>query len=90
MLDGEKCIPTDDASKAFSDQGKIIGRTEIGETLISTIFLGMDHGFFGEPLLFETMIFGGKHDNYRERYSTYAQAEAGHQIAVDLVKSENN
>jgi len=32
------------------------------------------------------MIFGGKYNNYQERYSTWAEAEEGHRKAVVLVK----
>lgn len=53
---------------------------------VSTVFLGTDHSFFGgPPMLFETMIFGGEHDEYQERYSTWEEAEAGHQRAIELV-----
>jgi len=39
-----------------------------GEVQVSTMFLGLDHSFNGpEPILWETMIFGGKLDNYQER-----------------------
>lgn len=54
---------------------------------VSTVFLGLDHAFgYGPPLLFETMIFGGKHDEYQERYSTWDEAEAGHKRALALAK----
>ena len=48
---------------------------------ISTIFLGIDHGFGGQsPILFETMSFlaDDNADGYFDRYSTWAEAEAGH------------
>ena len=33
----------------------------VNEARVSTVFLGIDHQFGeGKPLLFETMIFGGK------------------------------
>ncbi len=52
---------------------------------VSTIFLGLDHQYGeGPPLLFETMIFGGPHDQYCNRYSTYDEAVAGHRKAVKL------
>lgn len=61
-------------------------RNKIGDVLVSTVFLGLDHGYgSGPPILWETMIFGGKHDRYQERYSTRADAEAGHQRAVFMV-----
>lgn len=59
---------------------------------VSTVFLGIDHGF-GEgyaPVLFETMIFGGKEDEYQERYCTWEEAEAGHAKAVRLAFGDND
>ena len=51
-----------------------------GGVLVSTVFLGLDHGFTsaGPPVLWETMIFGGPLDEYQLRYCTYADAMAGH------------
>ena len=50
---------------------------------VSTVFLGLDHSFGGgKPILFETMIFGGKYNDYQERYSTWEEAEVGHKKAV--------
>jgi hypothetical protein len=58
----------------------------IGNTRISTVFLGLDHGFGGNvPVLFETMIFGGPHDGYQERCSTWEEAEIQHNKAKSLV-----
>jgi hypothetical protein len=46
---------------------------------VSTVFLGIDHSFHGgTPILFETMIFGGPHDGYQERYETWDDAVLGH------------
>lgn len=53
---------------------------------ISTVWLGLDHSFgHGDPLIFETMIFGGSHDQDMWRYSTRAEAIAGHADAIMLV-----
>ena len=65
-------------------------KTEIGISQISTVFLSMDHSLGGvigdgRPVLFETMVFGGEHDGYQERYHTYDQAEEGHKRIVDIV-----
>ena len=61
-------------------QDRTVRRSELdNDVLISTVFLGIDHGYNGVPLLFETMIFGGEHDGYQERYSTWEEAEKGHQ-----------
>lgn len=57
-----------------------------GEITVSTVFLSFDHAFGdSKPVLFETMIFGGEHDQYQERYYTYDEAVEGHKLACDLV-----
>jgi len=40
--------------------------------------------------LFETMIFGGEHDQYQVRYSTWDDALNGHQFAVNLAQGVDN
>lgn len=64
--------------------------TDIDEVEVSTVFLGLDHSFLSEgpPVLFETMIFGGEHDGWMERYSTWEEAEIGHNIAVAMVRGK--
>lgn len=60
----------------------------VGPLRVSTVFLGLDHSFGGDPpILFETMIFGADeasdmHETYCKRYATWAEAEAGHHVAV--------
>lgn len=57
---------------------------------VSTVFLGVDHNFFGDgrrPIVFETMIFGGPHDGYQERYATWEEAEVGHRRALLLARN---
>lgn len=58
------------------------------DIMVSTVLLVLDHSFTtdGPPLIFETMVFGGEHNEYQERYATREQAEAGHAVAVKLVK----
>lgn len=47
---------------------------------LSTVFLGIDHNFGdGPPILFETMVFGGKWEGEMDRYSTYDEALMGHE-----------
>lgn len=71
------------------DDNKRVALTEIGDITISTVFLGVDHAFgHGNPLWFETMIFGGAHDEFQERYTTLEEAVLGHERAVELVRSE--
>src|SRR5947207_774053 len=49
---------------------------------VSTVFLGIDHGWGRRelPVLFETMVFGGKLDEWQWRYCTLEEAQVGHQI----------
>lgn len=57
-----------------------------GEVRVSTVWLGLDHNMMGDgpSLIFETMVFGGEHDQEMERYSTEEEACAGHERMVDL------
>lgn len=71
---------------------KIVKQDRIGEepddVLVSTVWLGSDHRFGGgPPLIFETMIFGGEHGDYQERFSTEAEALDGHARALSLVRA---
>lgn len=68
-----------------------VGYTELGDVTVSTVFLGMDFGFWdGPPRVFETMIFGGDHDGTQWRYSTWAEAERGHAAACALAPTSVN
>ena len=65
----------------------IVKQDRIGGVFVSTVFLGLDHAFGkGPPMLYETMVFGGPHDKYQERYCTRDEALAGHARAVVMVK----
>ena len=69
----------------FESADRKVARSEVGKTKISTVFLGLDHSFGeGPPMLFETMIFGGEHDEYQDRCSTWEEAEQMHAKAVAL------
>lgn len=76
-----------------------IGHDVVGDVLISTIFLGLDHGFppfdGAEPVLFESMVFMQRgewnsdewnSDEIMQRYRTIEQAEAGHTALVEAFK----
>jgi len=55
---------------------------------VSTVFLGLDHSFGGmRPLIFETLVFGGALDQEMDRYSTRAEAIAGHERMVARVRA---
>ena len=66
-----------------------IDETVIGEVEISTVFLGLDHNFLrrGPPILFETMILGGRLDHSRNRCATWGEAQAMHAEAVRLARA---
>jgi hypothetical protein len=94
VLEGHEAVPCDAMTWArwFEDAGKerIVALTEITpEVRVSTVFLGLDHSFGGPvPLVFETMIFGGEHDEDQWRYTTWAEAVAGHERAMKVARGE--
>ena len=59
------------------------------EYFISTVDLGIDHGFGGSPLYFETMIFpkGEYSEMYGDRYETRKQALISHERLVEEIKN---
>jgi len=87
ILDGHKAVPADlmTWAKWFEKADRRVAKMEKDGVKVSTVFLGLDHQWVeGPPLLFETMIFGGEHDEYQERCPTWEQAEAMHAIACVL------
>jgi hypothetical protein len=94
-LEGHEVVPVDsidDWGEMFQDtESRRVGQREyIGVYEVSTVFLGIDHGFSGgAPLLFETMVFGdGPRDGEQYRYATWDEAEAGHKRVVAELESE--
>jgi hypothetical protein len=58
-----------------------------GTVRVSTVWLGLDHSFGGPvPLIFETLVFGGRHDGFMLRYPTEDQARAMHDQIVAAVR----
>lgn len=71
-------------------QTRSIKYTEFGDYVsVSTVFLGLDHSNKHDkvkgPILFETMVFGSKYDDYQERYQTYDDAVLGHERICEMV-----
>ena len=65
---------------------QILKREQVGRVRVSTIFRGLSHGLDDtEPVLWETMVFGGKLDGLCERYASRADALAGHAAVVARV-----
>lgn len=94
--DGKTPIPEPDVIKWarwYEKTERHVAFDEIGSIKISTVFLGIDHGFDyhnERPILWETMIFGatGELEHYQERYSSYQEAMEGHERAVAQVMEE--
>jgi len=71
----------------FEKADRTVKETMIGGARISTVFLGVDHGFSSEkPILFETMVFGGELDQEQDRCCTWEEAEIMHEKMCDRVK----
>ena len=70
--------------RALESGNRIVAQTDTPNGCVSTVFLGIDHGILddGPPILFETMVFGGTHDLWRQRYATWGEAERGHEVIV--------
>ena len=62
----------------------VLWQDEVGDSLVSTVFLGLDHRFGsdGPPLWFETMIFTDGEGDYMERTSTWELAREQHLAAL--------
>lgn len=83
--DGKTPIATDMMTwaRGMDAQQRTKKRETIAEGVdVSTVFLGLDHSFGGSvPVLWETMIFGGEHDGYQDRYTSHDAAMIGHEKA---------
>jgi hypothetical protein len=72
----------------FERQNRSVARDVIGETTVSTIFLGLDHSFDGgAPVLWETCVFKGPLNGEMDRYTSRAAALAGHAAMVAKVRA---
>jgi len=89
-LVGKTPVKSDDLNdlRIGTDEWRVAKTDLPGDVFVSTVFLGLDHGFGrpGPPILFETMVFGGPMDDYQERYATWDEAEAGHERIVALAR----
>lgn len=90
ILNGHTPVVTDDLfawAEWFegAEENRRVALTEISDDVsVSTVFLGLDHNFSGEgdPILFETMVFGGDRDGETTRYRTWDEAKTGHEEVV--------
>ena len=84
----------------FGDRDyQIVAQHWIRGWMVSTVWLGIDHGFgySPAPVIFETMVFppgdeasehGVMSEEYCERYSTEEAAQAGHDRALSWVREK--
>lgn len=97
ILLGHDPIPCSNLAQwaaSFGDHAsRIVAKTAVacdtGEVVeVSTVFLGLDHNYMGvgEPILFETMTFGGLLNGWQWRYCTWEEAEAGHAEVLQIVR----
>ncbi|MGF6641802.1 hypothetical protein [Paraburkholderia sp. MM6662-R1] len=68
-----------------------VASTHVSNIWVSTVFLGIDHNFFGDgpPILFETMCFIDDEmadPSQMLRYCTWDEAHAGHERIVDSLR----
>jgi hypothetical protein len=100
VLDGHepRAVDTVEEWAAWYEEAKRrVDFTDLGFCTVSTVFLGVDHNFWGKgpPILFETMVFANpvKGEAFPEelgdlslRYATWDEAEAGHADMVAEVR----
>jgi hypothetical protein len=91
LVDGEPkpCEDIKEWAEWFETAGfaRVVKQTEIGDVEVSTVFLGLDHSFGqGAPILYETLVFGGRLDDEQVRYATRKEAEAGHEEMVGRMR----
>ena len=96
ILNGKEIFKTDDIiefSRAVEDfESRIVAQEKVGELFVSTVFLGIDHGWnrSNPPILFETMVFdplNNEIEGLTERYATWDEAYEGHQNTVKKVSA---
>lgn len=91
ILEGHYVVEEPDLikwGKWFKTANRTVAKTKINKNVtVSTVFLGIDHSFSvnEDAQLFETMVFGGDFSDCQMRYTTWDEAERGHQLAVQLV-----
>lgn len=90
LVNGEP-VPEPDPRKWaiwFGTNERIVKRTLIGKVEISTVFIAIDHSFSDNepPMLWGTMVFGGKLNYEQERYISLEDAKAGHNNMVERVR----
>ena len=76
---------------------KRVAETTVGDVWVSTVWTGYNYSLSPDmlpPVIFETMAFSegameGALDEFTERYTTLADAQAGHERVVEAVRAEH-
>ena len=101
MLRGREIVATDSLAvwaEWIEKADRHVAQTDIDGIWVSTVFMGLDHNWrgVGAPILFETMVFDHsvndedrwvEIEGYFARYSTFDEAERGHQEIVARVRA---
>jgi hypothetical protein len=74
----------EEITASFKDDRRFLLRDEVGDILVSTVFLVIAHPHFSEDAfdLFETAIIDGDYVEIVYRYATYEEAVSGHKVVV--------
>lgn len=74
----------------FEDfENRVVEKTFVMGHEVSTVFLGLNHRFGeGEPILYETMIFGPNYQDreFQERFCTLGEAKQRHFEIVGILE----
>lgn len=65
----------------------VVAADKAGEVLVLTLWIGIAIYVDGVPMIFDTVIFGGRLDGRSWEYPTEEAALAGHEMAVMTVRA---
>jgi hypothetical protein len=91
----ERCADTLRWAQWMELPERIVLQTQCGDLMISTVFLGINHRFFGGglPVLWETMVFDRDRAVYYEhtrRYTSKLDALTGHrEVMVEVEAAQS-
>lgn len=92
VLHGKIPIPEPNTlrwAKWLEEADRQVALTELGDVMVSTIFLGIASHFTEDgPVIFETMVMGGPHHRTLIRTCTWEAAEECHAVMVKNLRQE--
>ena len=78
----------------YTRERRRVARDIVGIYEVSTVFLGIDHGWGdGPPVLWETMIFTSQPDEldqFQQRYTSLSEAAHTHEVIVQGLREEED